>query len=142
MSDSGRSHAQTRNLLRMHMPPLLAVLRECPALVAPRLSLILAAMSLARAELLWFLTHQHYFLSHLEKGELRLPFKAKERYVTADELQASYADPAISDLIFFVDALQQLLATRATQKSASSVSCSKFMLLPASRYSQFLAEIL
>ncbi len=51
---------------------LLSAIRECPALAATRFYMALASLSLARHELLWYFTHQHFLATQPPNKELKV----------------------------------------------------------------------
>eukprot|EP00968_Pinguiococcus_pyrenoidosus_P028569 scaffold7963_cov286-Pinguiococcus_pyrenoidosus.AAC.1 len=80
----GRAHAERRSYLRGEMANLVALFSDTPGLIAPKFPMVLTALAMAKAELLWYFAHK---TTHTTK--------AVGKFLREDD----YDDPYISSLI-------------------------------------------
>ena len=90
--DTVERHRALRTYLRVELHSLLHLLEEFPQLCAPKVTLILTALRVARIEVEWYVTHRN-----------QKPFKGKE--IKPEE----FDDENISQLIHLIDRTSSIL---------------------------------
>ncbi|XXQ39010.1 CYRIA/CYRIB Rac1 binding domain-containing protein [Plasmodiophora brassicae] len=98
VNESVSEHADARRFLRAQASVLCSLLHEVPGLVAPKLPIVLAILSLCRQEIMWYFNHLC----------ARQPLARDWKKWTTEE---SFEDDYISELFFLVDQLSGLVAT-------------------------------
>ncbi|KAL9645115.1 hypothetical protein ABK040_001973 [Willaertia magna] len=53
-------HKELRNYLRLQLKSLLNMMKDSPGLLGPKLNLVLAAISMAKSEIMWYFNHNGY----------------------------------------------------------------------------------
>jgi len=100
-ANSAAAHRQRRTYLRQEIEALISLMRDTPALVAPKICVLLAALSLARSEILWY-------FRHLALAMQLLPKKAPKE---------EWHDPRIPDLIRLEHTLAEIVLAQQADVS-------------------------
>ncbi|KAF0973999.1 hypothetical protein FDP41_006462 [Naegleria fowleri] len=79
-------HKELRNYLRLQLKSLLNMMKDQPGLLGPKFNLVLAAISMARSEIMWYFHHNNYIS--------KLPNQKKVKEVK---------ETLISEMIYLMD---------------------------------------
>jgi len=108
-AESAIEHAAVRNYLRAEGRDLLALLKEFPAILGPKIEVVLCAMQMIKEEILWYLRHRD---EEPTKG------KAKPR----PEL---WVDGSISELFYLLEELN--VSVRQNHREYTSLYALEFV---------------
>jgi NCK-associated protein 1 len=93
--NAGLQHRERRSFLAGELNNMLHLFEDCPALVAPKFPMLLAALSLAKAEVVWYFMH----------WQRELPTKVNAK----SQIPSTYEAPQISTLVSLVHKLSDLI---------------------------------
>jgi NCK-associated protein 1 len=98
--NAGLQHRERRSFLAGELKNMLHLFEDCPALVAPKFPMLLAALSLAKAEVLWYFIH----------WQRELPTKVNVK----SQIPSTYEAPQISGLVSLIHQLSDLVRDKQT----------------------------
>jgi NCK-associated protein 1 len=92
---AGLAHRERRSFIVGELQNMLHTFRECPGLVAPKFPMVLAGLSMARAEIIWY-------FHHLQR---KIPSRVKSK----SHIKESYEAPQISLVVHLLQELSKFI---------------------------------